>query len=149
VLAVTSGPENVERVRKLGAEVVFDRLEGDFATGVKEHTAGRGVDVVLDSVGEATWPQCLRSLSRLGRLVTYGATTGPRGAIEIRHTFWKQVSILGSTVASRSEFEAVMGHVAAGDLVPVIGQVMPLESIREAHEALESGRVFGKLVLEP
>ena len=114
VLAVTSGPENVEKVRNLGAEAVFDRMAGDFVTGVKEHTAGRGVDVVLDSVGEAIWPQCLRCLSRLGRLVTYGATTGPRGAVEIRHTFWKQVSVLGSTMASRSEFEAVMGLVATG-----------------------------------
>jgi NADPH:quinone reductase-like Zn-dependent oxidoreductase len=149
VLAVTSGPENVAKVRELGADVVFDRLDGDFAVGVKEHTAGRGVDVVLDSVGEATWPQCLRCLAKLGRLVTYGATTGPRGAVEIRHTFWKQMSVVGSTMASRSEFEAVMGHVAAGDLVPVVGQVMPLASIRKAHEALESGRVFGKLVLEP
>ena len=149
VLAVTSGPENVEKVRDLGAAAVFDRLEGDFVAGVKEHTGGRGVDVVLDSVGEATWPQCLRCLSRLGRLVTYGATTGPHGAVEIRHTFWKQVSVVGSTMGSKSEFEAVMRHIAAGDLAPVVGQVMPLASIREAHEALESGRVFGKLVLEP
>ncbi|MCK5448477.1 MAG: zinc-binding dehydrogenase, partial [Gemmatimonadetes bacterium] len=149
VLAVTSGPENVSRVRELGADVVFDRLETDFAEGVKEHTAGRGVNLVLDSVGEATWAQCLRSLSRLGRLVTYGATTGPRGAVEIRHMFWKQISVSGSTMASRSEFEAVMGHVAAGDLTPVIDDVMPLAAIREAHEVLEAGRAFGKLVLEP
>jgi NADPH:quinone reductase-like Zn-dependent oxidoreductase len=149
VLAVTSGPEQARRVRELGADVVFDRLEIDFAEGVREHTGGKGVDVVLDSVGEATWPQCMRSLSRLGRLVTYGATTGPRGAIEIRHMFWKQIAVLGSTMASRSEFETVMGHVAAGDLVPVIGDAMPLEAIREAHEMLEEGRVFGKLVVEP
>lgn len=149
VLAVTSGPENVSRVRELGADVVFDRLETDFAEGVKEHTAGRGVNLVLDSVGEATWAQCLRSLSRLGRLVTYGATTGPRGVVEIRHMFWKQISVSGSTMASRSEFEAVMDHVAAGDLTPVIHDVMPLAAIREAHEVLEAGRAFGKLVLEP
>lgn len=149
VLAVTSGAANVERVRDLGAETVFDRLEQDFAAGVSEVTEGRGVDLVLDSVGEATWTQCLRSLSRLGRLVTYGATTGPRGTIEIRHTFWKQTAVLGSTMGSRSEFEAVIGHVVTGDLEPVIGEVMPLEAIREAHELLESGRVFGKLVLEP
>lgn len=149
VFAVTSGPQNAERARQLGAEVVFDRLEGGFAGGVQEHTAGRGVDLVLDSVGEATWPDCLRSLARLGRLVTYGATTGPRGAVEIRHMFWKQISVSGSTMASRSEFEAVMDHVAAGDLVPVVGEVLPLDAIREAHEALEAGRVFGKLVLEP
>jgi NADPH2:quinone reductase len=149
VFAVTSGPENVARVRDLGADVVFDRLEENFAAGVKEHTAGRGVDVVLDSVGEVTWAECLRSLARLGRMVTYGATTGPRGEVEIRHMFWKQISVSGSTMASRSEFETVMGHVAAGNLVPVIGDVLPLDAIRDAHEALEAGRVFGKLVLEP
>lgn len=149
VLAVTSGPENVGRVRDLGADVVFDRLETDFAEGVKAHTEGRGVDLVLDSVGEAIWTQCLSSLARLGRLVTYGATTGPRGAVEIRHMFWKQISVSGSTMATRSEFEAVMQHVASGDLVPVVGDVLPLAAIREAHEALEAGRVFGKLVLEP
>ena len=149
VFAVTSGAENAERVRQLGADVVFDRLEGGFAGGVKEHTAGRGVDLVLDSVGEATWAECLHSLARMGRLVTYGATTGPQGAVEIRHMFWKQISISGSTMASRSEFEAVMGHVVAGDLVPVVGDVMPLDAIREAHRALEAGQSFGKLVLEP
>ena len=149
VLAVTSGPDNVSRVQELGADIVFDRLETDFAEGVKAHTEGRGVDLVLDSVGEATWAQCLRSLSCLGRMVTYGATTGPRGAVEIRHMFWKQISVAGSTMATRSEFEAVMQHVVAGDLAPVVGDVLPLGAIREAHEALEAGRVFGKLVLEP
>jgi NADPH:quinone reductase-like Zn-dependent oxidoreductase len=149
VLAVTSGTENVRRVRELGADEVFDRLEGDFAARVRDVTAGHGADVVLDSVGEATWDSCVRSLSRLGRLVTYGATTGPRAALEIRHTFWKQISVAGSTMASKAEFETVMAHVAAGDLNPVIDQVLPLDAIREAHEALEQGRCFGKLVLEP
>lgn len=149
VLAVTSGPENVSRVRELGVEAVFDRLDGEFPSWVKEHTSGRGVDLILDSVGEANWAQCLGSLARLGRLVTYGATTGPRGAIEIRHMFWKQISVSGSTMASHDEFETVMGHVAAGAITPVIDEVMPLDAIREAHETLEAGRVFGKLVLEP
>jgi NADPH:quinone reductase-like Zn-dependent oxidoreductase len=149
VYAVTSGAANAERVRDLGAEVVFDRLEEDFAAGVKERTDGRGVDVVLDSVGEATWGQCLRSLARLGRLVTYGATTGAAGEVEIRHMFWKQIRASGSTMATRDEFEEVMGHVVSGALRPVIGETLPLTEIRRAHEALEAGRVFGKLVLEP
>jgi len=149
VYAVTSGPENVERARTLGADVVFDRLEEDFAVGVRERTAGRGVDLVLDSVGAATWGQCLRSLGRLGRMVTYGATTGAGGAVEIRHMFWKQLRVSGSTMATRAEFETVMRHVVSGDLQPVIGEVLPLAEIRRAHEALEAGRVFGKLVLEP
>jgi NADPH2:quinone reductase len=149
VYAVTSGTANVERVRDLGAEVVFDRLEEDFAAGVKERTEGRGVDLVLDSVGEAIWDRCLKSLARLGRLVTYGATTGAAGGIEIRHTFWKQIRVSGSTMATREEFEEVMGHVVSGALRPVIGETMPLAEIRRAHERLEEGAVFGKLVLEP
>lgn len=149
VLAVTSGPQNVERVRELGADLVLDRLNGDFAEAVREHTGGSGVELVLDSVGEAIWKQCLRSLSRLGRLVTYGATTGPRASIDVRHMFWKQFSVLGSTMASKAEFETVMNHVARGDLVPSIGTVLPLREARQAHQLLEEGRVFGKLVLEP
>jgi len=148
VIAVTSGPDNVRRVRELGADIVLDRLEGSFASAVKEHTGGRGVDLVLDSVGEAIWADCLRCLSRLGRLVTYGATTGARGSVVIRHMFWKQLAVLGSTMASKTEFEDVMGRVVAGDLVPVVGKVLPLDSVRLAHELLERGEVFGKLVLE-
>ena len=148
VIAVTSGPDNVRRVLELGADIVIDRLEGSFSAAVREHTGGRGVDLVLDSVGEAIWADCLRCLSRLGRLVTYGATTGARGGVDIRHMFWKQLAVLGSTMASRSEFEEVMGRVVDGDLVPVVGEVLPVDSIRQAHELLERGDVFGKLVLE-
>jgi NADPH2:quinone reductase len=148
VIAVTSGPENVRRVFDLGADVVLDRLEGSFAAAVKEHTGGRGVDLVVDSVGEAIWADCLRCLSRLGRLVTYGATTGAQGTVNIRYMFWKQNAVLGSTMASKAEFEEVMGLVVAGDLVPVVGEVLPLDSIRQAHELLERGEVFGQLVLD-
>lgn len=149
VYAVTSGAANAERVRDLGAEVVFDRLEEDFAAGVRERTDGRGVDLVLDSVGEAIWDRCLKCLARLGRLVTYGATTGAAGGVEIRHMFWKQIRVSGSTMATREEFEEVMGHVVSGALRPVIGETLPLAEIRRAHELLEEGVVFGKLVLEP
>ncbi|MCK5448801.1 MAG: zinc-binding dehydrogenase, partial [Gemmatimonadetes bacterium] len=128
--------------------VVLDRLEGSFAAAVKEHTGGRGVDLVVDSVGEAIWADCLQCLSRLGRLVTYGATTGAQGTVDIRHMFWKQNAVLGSTMASKAEFEEVMGLVVAGDLVPVVGEVLPLDSIRQAHELLERGEVFGQLVLD-
>lgn len=149
VLAVTSGPENKRRLEDLGVRRVFDRSAESFVDGVLDHTNGRGADLVVDSVGEAVWRDCLRCLNRLGRLVTYGATTGARGAVEIRHMFWKQQTVLGSTMATRAEFEDVMARVAAGELRPVVGQVLPLEAIREAHEQLENGRVFGKLVLQP
>lgn len=149
VIAVTSGAENRRRVTELGVEHVIDRLEGPISSAVRDVTGGRGVDVAIDGVGEALWSECLRSLGRGGRLVTYGATTGARGDIEIRHVFWKQQSIIGSTMASRAEFEEVMRLVLDGSLTPVVHDVMPLAQIRAAHERLENGDVFGKLVLEP
>jgi len=149
VFAVTSGPSNVERVRALGADVVIDRLEEDFSKRVWQETEKRGVDLVLDSVGEATWEGCVRVLSRLGRMVVYGATTGHKGSLNIARLFWGQTSIMGTTMATQSEFEQVMALVADGTLSPVIDDVWPLERAREAHDRLESGGVFGKLVLTP
>jgi len=149
VLALTSGAENARRIAELGAEAVIDRLESDLVRETRTFTDGRGVDVVLDSVGEAIWTDCLRSLAPGGRLVTYGATTGARATLDIRHVFWKQLEVIGSTMSSREEFEEVMGLVAAGRLDPVVGGLLPLDAIREAHERLERGDVFGKLVLTP
>lgn len=149
VLALTSGPGNVARVAALGAEGVVDRLESELVPEVRRLTGGRGVDVVLDSVGEATWKDCLRCLGPGGRLVTYGATTGASVSLDVRHVFWKQLQVIGSTMGSRAEFEAVMHLVAGGTLEPVVDAVLPLEAIRDAHERLEAGGVFGKLVLTP
>jgi NADPH:quinone reductase-like Zn-dependent oxidoreductase len=149
VIAVTSGPEKAERVRELGAHDVIDRLEEDFSRATWEITDRRGVDVVLDSVGEATWEGCVRALARDGRLVTYGATTGAEGRQDIRRMFWKQIRIIGTTMASRSEFEHVMALVFAGRLRPVVDVVWPLDRVREAHERLEAGEGFGKIVLVP
>lgn len=148
VLAVTSGPENVRRVRELGAELVIDRLETDFSRVVWEATGKRGVDLVFDGVGEAVWPGAVRALARNGRLVAYGATTGAEGSVNIRLLFWRQLRIIGTTMASRSEFETVMGLVFRKALRPVIDSVRPLEEARAGHERLESGAAFGKVVLE-
>lgn len=149
VIAVTSGPANAARVAGLGAEVVIDRLEEDVDERLREATAGRGVDVVLDSVGEAMWKTVTRALGPAGRIVVYGATTGPKVSLHLAHVFWKQQEVIGSTMSSRREFEQVMSLVAEGTLRPVLDDVLPLERIREAHERLEAGDVFGKLVLTP
>jgi NADPH:quinone reductase-like Zn-dependent oxidoreductase len=148
VYALTTA-DNMERVRGLGADVVYDRERTDFSRQLWQDTQKRGVDVVLDSVGEAIWPQCVRVLARGGRLVSYGATSGPQGAIDIRVLFWKQIEVLGSTMSNRSEFEEVMRLVFAGALQPVVDRVMPLDQIRSAHERLERGEHFGKIVLVP
>lgn len=149
VFALTSGPENVERVQALGAHRVYDREAGDFGKALYADTGKRGVDLVLDSVGQALWPNLLRALAPRGRLVTFGATTGALGETEIRLVFWRQLSILGSTMGSPAEFREVMGHVFAGRLGPVIADVLSLEEMPEAHRRMEAGKVFGKLVIRP
>jgi NADPH:quinone reductase-like Zn-dependent oxidoreductase len=149
VIVLTSGPENVQRCGALGADSVVDRLQTDLVPAIRELTDGAGVDVIVDSVGEALWNDCMRSLRPGGRIVTYGATTGAHAEIDIRHVFWKQLQVIGSTMSSRNEFEEVMRFVANGEFEPAIDSVVPLERIRAAHEALEAGDVFGKLVLVP
>lgn len=149
VYAVTSGAENVERVRGLGADVVYDRTEVDFSREVYRDTGKRGVDVVVENVGEATWERSVRALGPGGRLVTYGATTGPSGRTDLRVLFWKQIDILGTTMATRAEFEEMLRVAFRGELRPVIDRVMPLSEARAAHERLESGDQFGKIVLTP
>jgi NADPH:quinone reductase-like Zn-dependent oxidoreductase len=148
VYALTTA-DNIERVRALGADVVYDRNAGDFSKQIWHDTNKRGVDVVLDSVGEAIWKQCVRALARGGRLVSYGGTSGAQAELDIRVLFWKQIEIIGSTMANRSEFAEVMRLVASGALKPVVDSVMKLEEIRAAHERLERGQQFGKIVLVP
>ena len=105
--------------------------------------------MVFDSVGEKTWAQTIRAAARGGRIVVYGTTTGPRLEIDGRVLFWKQLEILGTTMSSRSEFRDVMSLVFSGAFEPVIDVVWGLDRAREAHERLESGRQFGKIVLVP
>lgn len=148
VYALTTA-ENVARVHALGADVVYDRNAGDFSRQIWQDTGKRGVDVVLDSVGEAIWAQCVRALARGGRLVSYGGTTGARAEIDIRTLFWKQLEILGTTMSNRIEFEEVMRLVFSGELMPVVDSVLKLEDMRAAHDRIERGEHFGKIVLVP
>lgn len=149
VLAVTRGRDRVERVRKLGADLVYDRSDEDWPRAARRDVGRAGVDLVFDSVGGPTWGACLRLLAPRGRLVCYGATAGPRADAELAQVFWKQLSILGSTMGSPAEYRTAMGLVFEGRLTPVIHEILPLSDARGAHEALEDGGVFGKLVLVP
>lgn len=149
VYVVTSGEENMERVRALGAHVAYDRARVDFSREVWRDTEKRGVNLILDAVGEAVWPQCLKALGTCGRLVTYGATTGSRGSTELRVVFWKQLTIMGTTMGTPTEFRRVMKLIFDGRLQPVIHSVLPLDEARKAHQMLEAGDVFGKVVLTP
>ena len=149
VFAVTGGPEMVAMAKELGASIAYDRFEVDFSREVWRDTYKKGVHVVFDTVGEAVWPQCLRALAPQGRLVTSGATTGSRGVTELRLVFWKQLSVIGSTMGTPTEFRQVMSLVFDGVFNPVVQEVIPLEEAERAHEILEMGKVFGKLVLVP
>ncbi|MFP3947642.1 MAG: zinc-binding dehydrogenase, partial [Longimicrobiales bacterium] len=114
VYAVTSGPDSVEKARQLGAHVVYDRLEVDFAEELRADTGKEGVDLILDSVGEAVWNDCLKSLKYGGRLVTYGATTGGDAITKLQRVFWKQLSILGSTMGTPTEYREFMDVLFRG-----------------------------------
>lgn len=148
VRAVTTGA-NLERVRRLGAHVVYDREAADFSARVWHDTGKRGVDLILDSVGSAFWQPNVRALARGGRLVVYGATTGAEGPTDLRRLFWKQHEILGTTMSTVAEFESVMHLVFEGRLAPVIDVTWPLERAAEAHARLEAGEQFGNIVLLP
>jgi len=149
VYAVTSSEEKAERARRLGADVIINRTVGDFSKEISKQTNRRGVDVVLENTGEKTWEGSLRALARGGRLVTYGGTTGANALTNIPLLFWKQIQIIGSTMGTATEFSTVMRLVWERKLLPVLDRSLPLEQIRLAHEILEAGDQFGKLVLTP
>ena len=134
---------------ELGAHKVYDRTKVDVGKEIWADTGGKGVHLVMDSVGQAIWPKCLKTMAVGGRLVTFGATTGAAGETEIRMVFWRQLSILGTTMGSPKEFRTAMEMVFQRKIAPVIHTVLPLEETRAAHEMLEAGEVFGKIVIRP
>lgn len=145
---VTSGSDaKLERARLLGADEGINNRNSDVAKEIRGRTGKRGVDVVIDCVGEATWASSLGALGKRGRLVTCGGTSGPNLYTDVRRLFWNQWTIMGSTMGSDSEFAAIVGELRAGRLRPVVDSVFPIEQGREAFERLESGQQFGKVVI--
>lgn len=147
--AVTSSSDvKLARAAALGAEVGINHAgDAEVARAVKAHF-GRGVDVVVDSVGTPTWPQSLRAMRPGGRLVTCGATGGRHVEVDLRRLFWFQWSLLGSTMGTRSEFAEIVALGDAGELRPVVDAVHPLAEGRQAYQRLADAQQFGKLVLE-
>jgi NADPH:quinone reductase-like Zn-dependent oxidoreductase len=144
----TSSRAKMERTRTLGAEVVFEHYESDFAREVRSLTAGRGVDIVVEHVGQATWDRSVRALANGGRLVTCGATTGHEAALDLRHLFARQLSLIGSYMGPKAELLAAAPHFFAGRLQPVVDEVLPLQEAAQAQRRLEEKRQFGKVVLQ-
>jgi NADPH:quinone reductase-like Zn-dependent oxidoreductase len=148
VFAITSSPKKVERASSIGADFAVDRTAGDPFEEVRRLTGGRGVDVVVENTGAATWPESQKILRKAGRMVTYGRTTGRHATTNLSLLFWNEQTHIGSTMGSLSDFQTVMEHIFHGEITPVVDSVYPLEQAREAYARYERGEQFGKIVLQ-
>lgn len=145
----TSGSDwKLERALSLGALATVNHSKHSFDEWALDVTEGRGMDVVVDSVGEKSWRRSIRSLAPGGRLCVCGATSGDSPDISIRELYQAHRRILGAPMGGRKDFDAAMDMVLAGRLRPVIHAVFPLERTGEALDELEAGRQFGKIVIE-
>jgi NADPH:quinone reductase-like Zn-dependent oxidoreductase len=149
VLATASTDAKLEKARSIGADETINYLEEDFLDAVRRLTGKRGVDVVFEHTGEATWEKSVRSLVRGGRLVTCGATSGYKCDLDLRYLFSRQISLHGSYMGGKIELLEVMRFFEDGRLKPVVDRVLPLEKAADAHRALEDRAQFGKVVLTP
>ena len=147
VTVTSSSDDKLARARDLGADDTINYVGVDVGREMRRRTEKRGVNVVVDTVGEATWSQSLGALGKKGRLVTCGGTSGPMVTTDVRRLFWNQWSILGSTMGSESEFLAIVAHFNAGRLRPPVDSVYPLADGREAFARMQNGEQFGKLVM--
>jgi len=150
VYVVGSNMQKLKRAEELGADELIDRSrEADWSKAIYQLTNRRGVDVVVDNVGAGTLPLSLRAACRGGRILTVGNTGGPKFEIDNRYMFSKQLSYLGSTMGTRSDFAQVMALIFARKLSPVLDETFDLKDARRAHERMEQGEFFGKIILAP
>jgi NADPH:quinone reductase-like Zn-dependent oxidoreductase len=147
VLVTSSSETKLERARELGADATVNHATGDVKEAAKEATEGHGIDVVVENVGEATWATSLQVAAPGGRITVCGATSGPNPPAALHRIWWKQLSILGSTMGTGEDFAGAYELVASGRALPVVDSVLPLGEIRAAHERLEAGEQLGKIVL--
>jgi NADPH:quinone reductase-like Zn-dependent oxidoreductase len=146
----TAGDETkLEKAHVLGADHGINHYKQKISEEVRKITNKAGVDIVVEHVGAATWDESIRSLKTAGTLVTCGATTGAEVKIDLRHLFARQLRLLGSYMGTMAELHEVLSYVFAGRLKPVLDRTFPLGEIRAAHECLENGQIFGKVVVNP
>jgi NADPH:quinone reductase-like Zn-dependent oxidoreductase len=148
VIVTSSSDAKLARAREIGADVALNHAAVDVPKEVRGITDRRGVDVIVETVGQATWEQSLRMLARQGRLVTCGATTGPAVSVDVRRMFWYQWSLLGSTMGNAAEYREIVALLGRGVLRPVVDAVYPLADWTRAFERLASGDQMGKIVLD-
>jgi len=149
VIATAGSDDKVARAKALGADEGINYTTADFAAACRTLTGKRGVDAVIEHVGGDVFVGSIKAVRNGGRIVTCGATAGFHPAIDLRHIFFRQIEVLGSTMGSKADLLAVLGHVAAGRLSPVVHQVLPLSLAADAHRILEARAAFGRVVLEP
>jgi len=149
VIATAGNDAKLEKARALGADQVINHSNQKVREEVRRITGKRGVDIVFEHVGAATWQDSVSCLGRHGRLVTCGATTGFDVRLDLRHLFAKEISILGSYMGSKHELLQVLEHVRTGLLHPVVSQVLPLKDAARAQQLIEKREHFGKVVLVP
>jgi len=149
VIATAGSDEKLAKAKELGADEVVNYSPEDWPKQVRQLTDRRGVDVVFEHTGSATWPGSLVALKNGGRLVTCGATSGYDARTDLRQVFYRQLSILGSFMGSKAELIAAMKFIESGAIKPVVDRVLPLSEARRAHELMEDRAQFGKLVLVP
>jgi NADPH:quinone reductase-like Zn-dependent oxidoreductase len=146
-IVTSSSDAKLARAVGLGADVTVNHAAGDVKAVVKEATGGHGADVVVEHVGEATWRTSLDVAAREGRIAVCGATSGPNPPAALHRIWWKQLTILGSTMGTRADFAGAYALVSEGRARPVVDEVFPLDEIRAAHARLEAGEQLGKVVL--
>jgi NADPH:quinone reductase-like Zn-dependent oxidoreductase len=149
VIATAGSDAKLEKARALGADEVVNYETGDFVGEVKRLTARKGVEVVFEHVGKKTWEGSVLAAAVGGRIVTVGATTGYDPPTDLRHVFFRQLSILGSTMGTAGELLEVLRFVGEGKLRPIVDRVLPLEDVRAAQQLLSERAQFGKIVLTP
>jgi NADPH:quinone reductase-like Zn-dependent oxidoreductase len=147
VVVTSSSDAKLERARELGADAAVNHSTGDVAAEVKAVTGGHGIDVVVEHVGEATWKTSLAVAAEGGRIAVCGATSGPNPPAALHRVWWKQLSILGSTMATRADFAALLELIEAKKLAPLVDRAFPLAEAAEAHRYLESAQQLGKVML--
>jgi NADPH:quinone reductase-like Zn-dependent oxidoreductase len=147
VIATAGSDEKLQKAKALGADELINHYTAEIAKEVRRITANRGVDVVVEHVGTATWSDSVKSLATAGRLVTCGATTGYDAQLDLRFLFSRQLSLLGSYMGAKDELRTVLRLISQGRLKPVVDETFPLSQAADAHAYLESGSQFGKVVL--
>ena len=146
-IVTSSSDDKLVRARDLGADALVNHASEDVVEAVKEATGGRGADIVLEHVGEATWQRTLQAVRHGGRITVCGATSGPNPPAALHRLWWKQLTIFGSTMGTKTDFEGAYELIASGRAHPVVDRVFPLSEARAAHEYLEAGEQLGKVVL--